>query len=217
MDPLGITCRCGRFVPYKPCASNANGNKGRLVAVCNGPNAQGVPCKTICWKKGSSASPTSSPPAALPSVFATEAPPGKPVCPVNGCGQSRTAPDCAHQLCRKHCISSGGCSSKNHIPPTSSSACTALPPPIPIPDANTQPPAPAPSPSSTIDLGHAPVAVVVSLPSRLDSTTPSCIDAQPNPRYVSHMPAIFTDQIPSLSLWSSQNLLQLLERGVWQL
>jgi len=33
MELLGITCKCGRFVAFKPCLSDVNGNKGRLVAV----------------------------------------------------------------------------------------------------------------------------------------------------------------------------------------
>ncbi|EDR07908.1 uncharacterized protein LACBIDRAFT_327689 [Laccaria bicolor S238N-H82] len=42
MDSLdGITCRCGRFAPYKPCQSDANGNKGRPIAICQGPNSKG--------------------------------------------------------------------------------------------------------------------------------------------------------------------------------
>jgi hypothetical protein len=32
-EDLGITCSCGRFVEYKPCSSNARGNRGRPVAV----------------------------------------------------------------------------------------------------------------------------------------------------------------------------------------
>jgi len=33
MEILGITCKCGRFVAFKPCLSDVNGNKGCLVAV----------------------------------------------------------------------------------------------------------------------------------------------------------------------------------------
>lgn len=32
-EPLGITCKCGRFVHYTQCQSNRNGNGGRLVAI----------------------------------------------------------------------------------------------------------------------------------------------------------------------------------------
>ena len=32
--PPGLDCQnCGQFIPFKPCQSNANGNRGRLVAM----------------------------------------------------------------------------------------------------------------------------------------------------------------------------------------
>ena len=106
----------------------------------------GEDCNTIRWQKGSSKSLSISPPsttASLPIGAPTTATPfvtttqsqgtvthGK--CPVQGCGQSRIAPDCGRQLCRRHCREAGGCSSKNH-PPKTPGATAPVVPPIVIP------------------------------------------------------------------------------------
>ncbi|KAF8968976.1 hypothetical protein BDZ97DRAFT_301254 [Flammula alnicola] len=225
MEPLGITCRCGRFVAFKPCLSDANGNKGRLVAVCNGPNSQGESCRTVRWKKGSSASPSSSPPATMPlpsfpaalqafepagsflaasqtvaqSVFATSAPAGTPRCPISGCGQSRIAPDCQRHFCRKHCIANGGCSSKTHTGALSSSVPPRPATAVQLSGVRVSSPTLTLPPSTTASTGDAPLLQVLSPP--MTNTSPAqtspdlrSLDARPNPRFNSHMPAIFTDQ-----------------------
>jgi len=63
---------------------------------------------------------------------------------IEGCGQSRIAPDCIRQLCRKHCRDLGGCRSKNHPPKTPSRTAPVAPPffMLPLPG---QPPFPLPS------------------------------------------------------------------------
>lgn len=219
MEPSGITCKCGRFVAFKPCLSDVNGNKGRLVAVCNGPNAQGESCRTIRWKK-SSTSPSSSPPlnspppvipAPLPqalepagslppamggSVFATTAPPGTPQCPTRGCGQTRIAPDCQRRLCRKHCVSNGGCTSKTHTGPRSATTRTGPPslPPAAIQPGRVRVPTPPLLPTAASS--HDGQTLTTSPPNANVQVSPDVdvLDALPNPRFRSHMPPIFTSQ-----------------------
>ncbi|KAF8204613.1 hypothetical protein BJ912DRAFT_938851 [Pholiota molesta] len=72
-EKSGITCTCGRFVEFKPCVSNARGNRGRLVAVCNGPNSKGESCGTIDWKQVP-VSPT--PPSQYPVLPVVHSPSG---------------------------------------------------------------------------------------------------------------------------------------------
>ncbi|EDQ98493.1 uncharacterized protein LACBIDRAFT_335915 [Laccaria bicolor S238N-H82] len=258
MDPLdGITCQCGRFVPYKLCQSDVNGNKGRPIAICQGPNSKGKRCNTFRWKKGYSKSPSSSPtvttpplfpalsqafgstgffpatyskslsslpPATAPapsfplllqasrsttsfpatsqaisgSVFVTTAPPGIPQCPTRGCGQTRIAPDCQHRLCRKHCISNGGCTSKTHTGPRSAKTCTgsysASPPATTVQPVHVRMPTlPLPPMAASSHKGKILIASPSDANARM-SPDVDILDALPNPRFRSHMPPIFTSQ-----------------------
>ncbi|KAF8953929.1 hypothetical protein BDZ97DRAFT_1603433, partial [Flammula alnicola] len=110
----GYNCsNCGRSVAFKACQSNANGNRGRLVATCHLTNAQGEQCKFIRFAPGGSKSPSASPPsmstpAFPPTPLALPTGPVPSRCPIQGCGQTRIAEDCPRRICRKHCVDQDG-------------------------------------------------------------------------------------------------------------
>ena len=121
-----------------------------------------VPCgPSIRWEKGSSKSTSISPPsttASLPIRAPTAATPfvttiqsqgtathGK--CPVQGCYQSRIAPDCGRRFCRRRCREAGWCDLKNH-PPKAPSATAPVAPRMVIPPP--LPPSAAPVPLGPI-------------------------------------------------------------------
>ena len=170
-------------------------------------------------EKGSSTSPTSLPPLNSPlplfpahckhlslldpslrhhkkmggSVFATNAPPGTPQCPIRGCGQTRIAPDCHRRFCRKHCISNGDCTSETHT-----GSRSALPP-----VAVVQPFAFLPRRfyySSTTASAYDGQILRTASPSNTNtspvriSPDADVLDALPSARFRSHMPPILTSQ-----------------------
>ncbi|KAF8810913.1 hypothetical protein BYT27DRAFT_7221760 [Phlegmacium glaucopus] len=102
----GCNCtNCRHFIKFKACQSNANGNRGCLIAM------QGEPCQFFCWAPGSSKSPSVSPSIpstpTLPLPVAPVAPVAGPTpswCLVQGCGQTRIADDCLRCVYHKHCI-----------------------------------------------------------------------------------------------------------------
>jgi hypothetical protein len=158
---------------------------------CHGPDAEGEDCGTVRWQKGSTKSPSHSPPHATQRIPILQLPAGAAAtstqegCPTPSCGQKRIAPDCKRRLCRKHCIAEGsGCLSKNHIRSdvhASNQQPQGLPPSTFTPTL--------PTPTRPIPM-HTPVA---SSPTALPAL--ASLDANPNPRYASHMPAIFTEQV----------------------
>ena len=174
---------------------------------CNGPDSLGKCCEFIRWKPESSSPPlmpvapqayaptgsffiTSQPMPVSGSVFATNAAPGIPHCRTKGCGQTRIAPDCGHCLCRKHCIADRGCSSKTH-------ASAIIPVPVPSSTATYTPTSPFSSTTTAIALPQIfppPPTTPLSQPSQPSPDSLLNLDACPNPRFQSHMPAIFTDQ-----------------------
>ena len=131
-------------------------------------------------------------------MFATSAPAGTPRCPINGCGQSRIAPDCQRHFCRKHCIAGGGCSSKTHTGHLSSLVPARLVTAAQPSGVHLSSPPPSLPPSTSATGGDVPLPKTLS-PSANNTpfqASPSAhsLDARPNSRFNSHMPAIFTDQ-----------------------
>ncbi|KAF9041182.1 hypothetical protein BJ165DRAFT_1406167 [Panaeolus papilionaceus] len=130
----GYNCtNCGQFISFKPCQSKVNGNYGRLVATCQGVNAEGRPCNFICWCPWSHPTQTmelpvsdSHLPSPLPPLSTQPVPsqpqqvpvtiqlPTKRTCVFLGCGQMHLADDCQRRACWKHCVTQGGCPVKNH-------------------------------------------------------------------------------------------------------
>ena len=132
------------------------------------------------------------------SVFATNAPTGVVRCPIQGCGQTRISNDCQRRYCRKHCTANGGCSLKTHVPP----GTLTQPAPTYAP-VNPAPTLRLPSPrNSTVGQATAPslpipvssTSALINTPARMSSPDHESLDARPNARFRSHMPAIFTDQ-----------------------
>ena len=146
---------------------------------------------TVRWQKGSTKSPSHSPPHAMQPIPIIQSPAGAAAtstqqgCLTPSCGQKRIAPDCKRRLCRKHCIAQGtGCPSKNHTrsdAPASNQQPQELPPSTFSP---TPPTSTCPIPMRT---------PVVSSPTTLPAL--ASLDANPNPRYASHMPAISIEQV----------------------
>ncbi len=157
---------------------------------CHGPDAQGRDCQFVQFKQG--IPPLSVPAVVLPSASITAfVPTTTPIaaCPISGCGKNRIAPDCERRWCRKHCSEAGGCICKTHRPVTSLSSTPFITPPV----------------SSATPCLLPPLSQAPSLPTLQPSSSQS-LDAQPNPRYVSHMPPIFTEQ------WRREQELQELKR-----
>ncbi|KAF8797811.1 hypothetical protein BYT27DRAFT_7124718 [Phlegmacium glaucopus] len=181
----GYNCsNCGRFVAFKACQSNTNGNRGRLVATCHLTNAQGEQCKFIRFASGGSKSPSMSPPSMStltfpPTPLALLTGPVPSRCLIQGCGQTRIAEDCPRRICRKHCVEQGGCMLKKHK--VANSTAPALPP-----------------------------AISFTLPAELrglqgisyhNNDTPSepldgrPLDGRPHPRFASHLTPIYTESL----------------------
>ncbi|KAF8802795.1 hypothetical protein BYT27DRAFT_7215152 [Phlegmacium glaucopus] len=207
MDGLaGCNCtNCGRFVKFKACQSNANGNRGRLIATCHLVNEQGEPCQFFRWAPGSSKSPSTSPsipststllpPIAHVTPVSTLPPPIAHVasiagptplrCPIQGCGQTRIADDCLRRVCRKHCVGQGGCASKKH----KAAASLSLSHPLPPSNATTTPP-PLPSPDPAPSQPQ-PATMVV----HTSNTSSQPLDARPDPRFASHLLPIYVESL----------------------
>ena len=173
----------------------------------------GEDCNAIRCQKGSLKFPSISPPstsASLPIGAPTTATPfvttiqsqgtaihGK--CLVQGCGQSRIAPDCRRRLCRRHCREAGWRSSKNHPPKTPSATAPVVPPMvIPPPLFPSAAPVPLGPIAHPLPSGHG-LAIPSSQQLPLHHALPvspadSSLDARLNPRYSSHMPPTFTEQ-----------------------
>ncbi|KJA20095.1 hypothetical protein HYPSUDRAFT_142688, partial [Hypholoma sublateritium FD-334 SS-4] len=190
----GHNCaNCGCFVKFRRCQSNANGNRGHLMAMCNLVNEDGTQCEFFRWAPGSSRSPSATPPMrnppAHPQVLANvaaatvTAPLG---CPVQKCGQSRLANDCMRRVCRKHCIKLGGCASKTHKT-TVDAPANQFPPP----SFDT---APNQLSLPTVDL--APLQPRQPDPASIPTTNSSQpLDAHPNPCFASHLLPIYVESL----------------------
>lgn len=172
---------------------------------CHGPNSDGEDCGWIRWQKGSSKSPPGSmspegsqrsslPPTNLrgvsvpPPTFQTVASQIKTTCVTQGCGQSRIAPDCTRRMCKKHCVAASGCPSKNHVCDTNGVAHLSLQP-APASNLTTFPMQPLPPSTPAIFPTPSlrdPAPSSSTYPIPLTNATADSIDAQPNPRYISH-------------------------------
>lgn len=146
----------------------------------------------------------------------------KPWCPVGTCRSTRICIDCRRRFCKTHCLSVGGCISPPHFV-TETTACreplatidqpSQQPvasqqlfdlPSAPLPFIHTIPPIASTSGISiaaTTSQSAVPplpftgdLLPISSEPTANISTFTHSIDARPNPRYVSHMPPIFTEQ-----------------------
>ena len=173
---------------------------------CNGPDAQGRDCQFIRFKQGV---PNLLAPLASTVVDGQQTltafiptPSLTARCPISGCGKNCIAPDCDRHWCRKHCADMGGCKLKNNRPSN-----TLLHTILPTPSTPAMPPAPAVF-SMPATLQPVPLPPIIPLPPHDPSAVSSLptlsqapqsgdahtLNAHPNPRYVSHMLPIFTEQ-----------------------
>ncbi|KJA25528.1 hypothetical protein HYPSUDRAFT_134644 [Hypholoma sublateritium FD-334 SS-4] len=144
----GLKCTdCNQLVPFKPCKSDANGNKGRLMAMCRNVSENGKMCNFFRWCPGSRPTTRSPSPreyATTPELpqMAADLPllrgPERQTCPVSGCGQTHLASDCGRALCRKHCIQAGGCTAVKTHKPLVELTPSSQPPTIPTPPSSGQ-------------------------------------------------------------------------------
>jgi hypothetical protein len=215
MSPTSLTCTtCRQRVPAQTCRSNINGNAGRSFVSCENIQPDGSQCKYYRWlspKSTPTPSPASSPVLPSPSpTLPAAAPSSSTVLPVmltpvslhsprscarSNCASTRINARCVNKQCRKHCRKIGGCTAKDHYSSGASQAPVAS-------TSNNGSPAPSPSPPplslSEHDNSTMPALTILPPPSAPPSTgrtAPlSTVDPCPNPRYISQMPPIFTEQ-----------------------